>query len=81
MAKISGFIEAIYQDGVLKPLEKLDLPENEKVKIFIAREPKWFESLPLPSETPKSLEEINTMLSSIKTSLARTIIEEREERL
>ena len=28
-------IEAIYENGVLKPLEKLDLKEGEKVKIEI----------------------------------------------
>lgn len=27
--------EAIYQDGVIKPLEKLDLPENERLKVTI----------------------------------------------
>ena len=32
MAKV---IEAIYEKGVLKPLEKVDLPEGAKVKIRI----------------------------------------------
>lgn len=28
-------IEAIYQDGVIKPLAKLELPENERLKVEI----------------------------------------------
>lgn len=34
MAKV---IEAIYENGVFKPLEKVDLKEGEKVKITISR--------------------------------------------
>jgi len=30
-------IEAIYKNGVFKPLEKVDLEEGEKVKITISR--------------------------------------------
>jgi len=35
MAKI---IEAIYKNGVFKPLQKVDLKEGERVKIEIKRE-------------------------------------------
>ena len=28
-------IEAIYENGVFKPLEKVDLKDGEKVKIFV----------------------------------------------
>ena len=28
-------IEALYEDGILKPLEKLDFPEKSKVKVTI----------------------------------------------
>jgi len=28
-------IEAVYENGVLKPLERLDLREGERVRIFI----------------------------------------------
>ena len=28
-------IEAIYEDGILKPLEDLDIPEHKKVEITI----------------------------------------------
>jgi|Deesub1362A_J573_1020465.scaffolds.fasta_scaffold20202_3 predicted DNA-binding antitoxin AbrB/MazE fold protein len=33
-------IEVIYEDGVFKPLGKVDLKEGEKLKIEIKREPK-----------------------------------------
>ena len=29
-------IDAIYEDGVLKPLEELELPEHQKVKVTIS---------------------------------------------
>ena len=29
-------LDAIYSDGVLKPLEELDLPENQRVRITIS---------------------------------------------
>lgn len=29
-------LEAIYSDGVLKPLEKLDLRENQRVRIIVS---------------------------------------------
>jgi len=33
---LSKVIDAIYENGVLKPLEDLNLPEHEKVKISIS---------------------------------------------
>ncbi|HEX3036209.1 MAG TPA: antitoxin family protein, partial [Thermodesulfobacteriota bacterium] len=30
-------IEAIYKDGVIKPLEKVELKENERVRVTIIR--------------------------------------------
>jgi len=32
---MAKFIEAVFEDGVLKPLSPLTLKEHEKVKIFI----------------------------------------------
>lgn len=31
-------INAVYEDGVLKPLEKVSLKEHEKIKIILANE-------------------------------------------
>jgi len=30
-------IKAIYEDGVLKPIKKLDLPERKKVRVVIRK--------------------------------------------
>ena len=35
---MSKVIEAIYENGVFKPLEKVDLKDGEKVRITISRE-------------------------------------------
>ncbi len=34
-----GTIKAIYEDGVIRPLEKLHIKEHEKLTITIIREP------------------------------------------
>ncbi|MGQ9631508.1 MAG: antitoxin family protein, partial [bacterium] len=33
--KMEKTIEAIYQNGIIKPLERVDLPENERIKVTI----------------------------------------------
>ena len=38
---MSKTIEAIYEDGVLKPLQKLQLKEHEKVQIQIFSPEEW----------------------------------------
>ena len=35
---MSKVIDAIYEDGVFKPLEKVDIKEHKKVKIILAPE-------------------------------------------
>jgi len=35
MVKAQNAIEAVYSDGVFKPLEKVSLPDGEKVEIEI----------------------------------------------
>ena len=37
-AGVSRVVEAIYENGVLKPLEKLDLREGQRVRIEIIEE-------------------------------------------
>ena len=55
-------IEAIYENGVLKPLEKLNLKEGERIKIKIIRGSiveKTFGILPVKKdEIKKIIEEI-----------------------
>jgi len=35
------FIEAIYENGVLKPLKPIDLKEHERVEIIITSKSRW----------------------------------------
>ncbi len=36
-------IEAIYEGGVFKPLEKVDIQEHTKIKIILSTEPSFIE--------------------------------------
>jgi predicted DNA-binding antitoxin AbrB/MazE fold protein len=36
-------VEAIYENGVLKPVEPLPLKEHEKVRVTVESEPSWVE--------------------------------------
>jgi len=42
MKKMPKKIEAIFEDGVLKPIGKLDIEEHQKVEITILEQPKVF---------------------------------------
>ncbi len=87
-------IEAVYENGVLRPLEPLSLPEHERLTI----------TLPDPDDDPlaslidqeffktaaehvrngkrvPTLEEVRTMLSKLPGSLSADIISEREDRI
>ena len=87
-------VEAIYENGVLRPLEPLPLAERERVTVTIS----------IGSDQPKhsyldvefierakrelasvdsipTLEEVRQMLSKDKSSWADYIIAEREDRL
>jgi len=46
-------IEAIYEDGVLKPLKKLDLREHEKVKVKL---------IPRKAKIPKPIQDMIDIL-------------------
>ncbi|MEM0332584.1 MAG: antitoxin family protein [Archaeoglobaceae archaeon] len=61
-------IEAIYEDGVFKPLEKVDLKRGEKVRVFLEERgiitesliielEKILKNLPKPKVSPEDLEE------------------------
>jgi predicted DNA-binding antitoxin AbrB/MazE fold protein len=81
--------EAIYENGVLRPLERLALPAPQHVLVTISTAPataddvaSYFE--PEESEAAKhdeiSLQEVRRALSSIPGSLADTVIASRAER-
>jgi predicted DNA-binding antitoxin AbrB/MazE fold protein len=47
-------VEAVYEDGVLKPTEPLPLKEHEKVSVTVepARRPIWEQILELTADAP-----------------------------
>lgn len=56
---MSQVIEAIYENGVLKPLEKIDLKEHQKIEIFIKeKESVAKRSQGILKGDPKVIEEI-----------------------
>jgi predicted DNA-binding antitoxin AbrB/MazE fold protein len=87
---MSRSFEAMYEDGVFKPLESLELPDRQRVTITITSLPDsgtdiagYFE----PDEWERSktddisLDEVRQALSSIKGSLADAVVDAREERI
>jgi predicted DNA-binding antitoxin AbrB/MazE fold protein len=56
-------IEAIYENGVLKPVQPLPLLENEKVRVTVeqARKPIWERAVELTADAPpEELEKVPT---------------------
>ena len=89
--KLNGMgmtFEAVYENGVLRPLESLTLPNMQHVLVTISGAPtaddvaSYFE--PEEWEAAKhddvSLQEVRRALSSIPGSLADAVIASREER-
>ena len=83
---------AIYENGVLRPLEPLRLDERQRVSLTIGESPvavqpdgdvldhdllSSLESEPLPEVT---LEEVQAALAKISASMTTDFIVEREER-
>jgi predicted DNA-binding antitoxin AbrB/MazE fold protein len=86
---MSKQIEAIYENGVLRPLEPLDLDEYQRVTITVADEGEGEEDLFDPAFTrwcaeqsrdAPSLEEVRQALAKIRGSMADVVIAERDER-
>jgi predicted DNA-binding antitoxin AbrB/MazE fold protein len=86
-------VDAIYQNGVLKPLQPLDLAENDKVSVTVVKaapdadsphlDIAYFESLQrelLTSEPAPGLDEVRRRLSKIPGSMTADFVAEREER-
>ena len=84
-------VEAIYQDGVLRPLEPVDLNESQHVTLLIS------ETATGPSQLDRELveraraevaamqhvptiEEVRRVLSKIPGSLVDDVLAEREDR-
>ena len=85
---MSKQIEAIYENGVLRPLVPLSLEEHQRVTITIAEDSEAEEDLFDPaftqwcaeqSKNAPSLEEVRQALSKIQDSMADIVIVERDE--
>jgi predicted DNA-binding antitoxin AbrB/MazE fold protein len=81
-------LQAIYENGVLRPLQPLDLREQQLVMLSISDEAPtepWLDSEYLAAcahETDEgpTLEEVRTALAKIPGSLTEDFIAEREDR-
>lgn len=82
-------IEAVYENGVLHPLEPLDLANRQHVQVTVAAMPGQFEDVaayfePGEWEASKSdeisLAEVRRAMSSIRGSLADAVIASRDDR-
>jgi predicted DNA-binding antitoxin AbrB/MazE fold protein len=78
---------AVYENGVLHPLEPLLLGERQQVTVTISDEISPSHSLLVPSEEwsdaardDVSLDEVRQALSTIHGSLSEAVLEERRER-
>ena len=81
-------VQAVYEDGILRPLEPLELAEHERVSLVVASPPEAKrresdEYVPLVAElgeSDMSWDEIQALLSKIPGSLADDFDRERDER-
>ena len=81
-------VEAIYEHGILRPLEPLVLTESQRVKLVISetseanqmtRERTGNARLEMAVKTAPTIEEVREALSSIPGSLAEEVIASRGE--
>jgi len=83
-------LEAIYQGGVLRPLQPLPLLEDQKVLVTVATIPakdeedfldvEYMKACAQEADPSVTLESVRQILAKIPGSLADDIIAEREER-
>jgi predicted DNA-binding antitoxin AbrB/MazE fold protein len=78
-------LQAVYEKGVLRPLEPLDLPERQLVTVTLSDEEPWLDAERLAAcageaDDAVSLEEVRMALAKIPGSLTEDFIAERDER-
>lgn len=86
-------VDAVYQNGVLRPLQPLHLPENERVVVTVSSassalgsgqvDTEYVEGLAqrlAGGESAPGLEEVRRRLSKIPGSMAADFAAEREDR-
>ena len=77
-------VEAIYENGVLRPLEPVNLAEHQRVTVTLNEpEEAWLDTEFMDSCAAEvkervGLEEVRRILSKVPDSLAEAIIAERD---
>jgi predicted DNA-binding antitoxin AbrB/MazE fold protein len=84
-------VEAVYEGGVLRPLEVLDLPERQRVRLLLETAPNlagdedWLDidclrECASEADAQISLESVRQALAKIPGSLTTDFVEERDDR-
>ncbi len=82
-------VQAVYEDGVLRPLEPILLEERQEVTVTISDQGNIPRDHPLLASSdewasaagdPVSLDEVRRALAPIRGSLSEAVIEERRDR-
>jgi predicted DNA-binding antitoxin AbrB/MazE fold protein len=82
-------VQAVYEGGVLRPLEPVPLEDRQEVTVTISDEGNILPHHPLLASSEEwasaagddiSLDEVRSALSTIRGSLSETIIDERRDR-
>lgn len=82
-------VQAVYEGGVLRPLEPVPLRERQEVTVTISDGAKAPREHPLLASAEEwasaadddiSIDEVRRALSTIRGSLSETIIDERRDR-
>ncbi|MBK5293867.1 MAG: antitoxin family protein [Acidobacteriia bacterium] len=82
-------VEAVYENGVLRPLTPIDLPESERVTLLISQRPgravrdrelveRASAEVATMAHRP-TIEEVRRALSKIPGSMVSDVIAERED--
>jgi predicted DNA-binding antitoxin AbrB/MazE fold protein len=89
MERTSTQFDAIYENGVLRPLNPVDLPEHERLSVIVNRPADpladvldWdaHELAAAEGDESISLEDVQAALSKIPGSMADVVSAERDER-
>lgn len=82
-------VQAVYEDGVLRPLEPIQLEDRQEVTVTISDQGNIPRNHPLLASSDEwasaagdqvSLDEVRRSLASIRGSLSEAVIEERRDR-
>ena len=82
-------VQAVYEDGVLRPLEPILLEEKQEVTVTISDQGTIPHDHPLLASSDEwasaagyqvSLDEVRRALATIRGSLSEAVIEERRDR-